>query len=376
MAMIPQSDTDFRVLPAPASEADADAKPGWVKSACANLQRHAGSGRYRAFAKVGGRLIRKVFKTKSLAVARTHLDALLKVERAKRLEDAPDVDGFRFKQLANAWLAKVEANQDLKPRAKDYRRETLEMLRRVCPEIDKWKPADVSRADCDDVAAKLRTRYSAYRFNGALETLRGIFQMAITRQMMVTNPAALVERASLPVREKKELPPMAKFRKLLRTLDANPSRARAALMVRFLVYSGARPAAARLVLPAHVDLKRNELRLPPIKHQHQVLVIPMSEELRAVTKKLLAGHPGGARPLVPIANPRRALRTVCRELGLPAMTPYDLRHLFTTHLLENDVPVPVVAALRGDKDGGRMLLKTYAHIRDERMQRAMKQVKW
>lgn len=371
--MIPQNDTVCRIAP------DAKAAGRWVRTSFANLQRDTVSGKYRVHAKVGGQLIRRVLPTRSLAVAKGLLDDLLKEERGKKLLESPEVDGFRFKQVANAWMVQIEADPDLKPRAKQYRLETLAMWRRVCPELDALKPQRITIADCKAMAARVRARYSASRFNGCVETLRAIFNLAIERGLMVTNPA--LQLARIGVKQKlKTLPPERKFREILAALDANPARARAALVVRFLAYCGARPTAAGQVLPEDVDWKRNELRLPPIKHQHEPLVIPMSKDLRAVVGQLLEQHPGHAPqrkiPLLPIKSPRRALRTVCRELHLPHLTTYDLRHLFTTHLLEQGVEPALVAALRGDRDGGAMLLKTYFHARNEKLHAVMRKVRW
>lgn len=330
-------------------------------------------------AKVGGVEVKKVLDTKSLKVAKDLMDDLLKEERAKRLIAPPDVDGFKFKQIANAWSALIAADPDLKPRAKEYRLETLAMIRRNCPELDGLKPQRISVADCKRFAAKLRQKYSPSRYNGCVETLRAIFHLAIERGLMVTNPALQVDRVG--VKQKlKTLPPEHKFREILAALDGNPSRARAALVVRFLAYCGGRPTAAGQVLPEDVDLRRNEIKLPPIKHQHEPLVIPMSKDLRAVVLQLLEKHPGHTAhrkvPLLPIKSPRRALATVCRELNLPHLTTYDLRHLFTTHLLEQGVEPAIVAALRGDRDGGAMLLKTYFHARNEKLHAVMKKVRW
>jgi hypothetical protein len=47
---------------------------------------------------------------------------------------------------------------------------------------------------------------------------------------------------------------------------------------------------------------------------------------------------------------------------------------FKTRALEAGIPVPEVALMRGDKDGGAMLLKTYVHPRLARLRELVKKL--
>jgi integrase len=48
----------------------------------------------------------------------------------------------------------------------------------------------------------------------------------------------------------------------------------------------------------------------------------------------------------------------------PPITPGALRHFWSSRAMETNIPVHVLAAMRGDRDGGKTLLKTYSHLRD------------
>jgi len=367
--LIPQSDTAITPLPGTA------AGRRFAKTRYSNLVLDRVSGKYHARAKVGGKLIRKALHTGSIEAAKRRLDALLQDERARMNPERADVDGWKLGAVARSWLAKVEADPDLKPRAVDYRRETLGIVQATWQGFDALKPAAVSVGMCRMWAEPVRSRYSPSRFNGAVESLRGVFARAMDLGLCSSNPALGVERAGYQ-RKLKRLPSAEKFKAMLARLDTNPGARRAARVVRFLAYSGARPSAAARVMPEDVNRAKNILTLPPIKHQHAALEVPMSKDLRAVVDELLADHPGGELPLLPIRSPRKALATACRTAGVPVLTTYDLRHFFTTHLLEAGVPPPMVAALRGDKDGGAMLLKHYFHARPDGLARALKKVRF
>jgi integrase len=196
-----------------------------------------------------------------------------------------------------------------------------------------------------------------------------------------------IPRARVRVRDWK-LPTREQFAALMAHLQSgagnSPSmlrdatatkRKRTALAIRFLTYSGLRVGAARRVMPDDVDLERNFLLKPPIKFEDRAKRLPMFPELRAVVEEMLAVYPGQGS-LMQIADPSKAMQSACDAIGIERLTCHALRHLFTTRCLESGVDVPTVAAWRGDKDGGAMLLKVYAHVMDEHSLQPAKKVRF
>ena len=54
-----------------------------------------------------------------------------------------------------------------------------------------------------------------------------------------------------------------------------------------------------------------------------------------------------------------------KKVGMTRITHHDLRHLFATQCIENDVDIPTMSRWLGHKDGGALAMKTYGHLRDE-----------
>jgi integrase len=75
-----------------------------------------------------------------------------------------------------------------------------------------------------------------------------------------------------------------------------------------------------------------------------------------------------------MASPRRALRSACAALDLPAMRVHDLRHFFATWCIESGIDIPTVAKWMGHKDGGALAMRTYSHIRDTHSLEAVKRL--
>jgi integrase len=59
---------------------------------------------------------------------------------------------------------------------------------------------------------------------------------------------------------------------------------------------------------------------------------------------------------------------------MPHVRIHDLRHAFSTYAVERGVDVPTVASWLGHKDGGKLLLKTYNHLRDAHSKESAKKL--
>jgi len=297
----------------------------WQKTQFANLRKFVSSGVYFVKAKVRGRVIRKSLKTKSLEIAKAKLDVLLAEERARLPERDED---WTFKQLIEAYNAEIDGNYMLEPRSKEYRKETAKMIQNTWPGLDDISPRKLSADDIKEWSRKVVKRYAPSRFNGAVETFRAILKLGMERGIVGENVAMQIKRVSVPVKPP-SLPSSEEFHEVLKVLDSHPLRADAAKLVRFLAYTGLRVGAVPKVYPSNIDLERNEFILPPIKRQKTEVRMPMIPELRSLAQQLLAEHQGDG-PLFAIANPRRALPTACKKLGISRLTPHKLRHLFAT----------------------------------------------
>ncbi len=357
-------------LPKPAKESL------YQKAPVANLRKYLPTGTYHACAMVCGREVRKSLKTKSLEIAQVRLAALLKDERERLAKNPEAKEGWTFKVLADEWIKEIQDDKTMKPRAKDYRIETLEAIRAGWKGLDGVVVRGITKGLCEEWADKCRKKYSGSRFNGCLQTLRAILKRGVKAGLLASDPTADIDHA--PVRRKPiVLPTRKQVVQLLKWLDAKPQRRAAALSVRFIMYAGPRISAVQQITPQHIDLDRKEIILPPVKYQDEPIHIPMMGEMERVCRALLKEHPGPkTAPLLPIKNPKHALSNACKKLGIPHVTTKTLRHLFTTVCLESGVDVRTVAQWRGDKDNGAMLLKTYSHSRDEHSHKMAKRVKF
>jgi integrase len=327
------------------------------------MVRYAPSGTYYMRARVGGKIIRRSLKTKVESIAVRLLSRMLKEERDRHGRNKSGKQSVG--DAASLYLAAVAAKPDIKPRSVDYRRETWEMLKRTWPGLDVAIASDVSREDCEAWAARARQKYSPTRFNGCLETLRGAFAQAVKSGSCIENPASHIPRSKIPLLAPK-MPSNKEFEEMLKDFDKNPRRALSGLTVRLLAFTGLRINELKNLQPEDIDLDNKWITARVTKNGEVRKVPIMAAAVEPLKDFLECGH---------LPHPRRSLGTVSKAIGLE-LTPHDLRHLFATRCLESGVDVKTVAEWLGHRDGGALLLKRYAHLRDEHSQKMSRKVKF
>ena len=106
--------------------------------------------------------------------------------------------------------------------------------------------------------------------------------------------------------------------------------------------------------------KNSESRTIPINPAMHQLCVRLLEDTREPRdpKRQQKGY------LLKLTECREALANACAKAGVPKIGHHDCRHLFTTRAIEAQVPIPTVARWLGHKDGGALLMRTYAHLLD------------
>ena len=109
---------------------------------------------------------------------------------------------------------------------------------------------------------------------------------------------------------------------------------------------------------------------------HEQRDVPLSAELRALIERLnrAQGKVAPAACILKTASARKCMETACRALALPCFHHHSLRHFFATCSIESGVDILTVATWLGHKDGGALLLKTYAHLQQGYSREQMKRV--
>ena len=83
--------------------------------------------------------------------------------------------------------------------------------------------------------------------------------------------------------------------------------------------------------------------------------------------------------LFTVCGARKAISNACKRLGfvrelgdgrlVAQFTHRSLRRMFITRAIERGVDVKVIAEWQGHRDGGKLILATYSHVRPEHSNR-------
>lgn len=347
--------------------AKAASNNGWTKSKGTGLYRYNPTGEFFARVRFGGKLHRKKLGTDDYMLARRKLDEF------KR--DLGRTDATRgntsFTMVLETYARTIGG---LSPSSRKDKHAIIEKLK------SGWFGAGtlpLRLIKASDVSAWLSRHCgdkSASYCNSCLTIFRAAFDLAVKDRIIPDSPVAHIKyrKRDAPIRL---TPTSEEFKSIVANIRAqtlNRDAEQSADFVEFLGLAGLGQAEVRSITRADVDLDAG--RIITFRHKtRQGFAIPVYPQLRPLVEKLCKGKAHDER-LFKHYDAAKALANSCKRLGLPPFTHRSLRRMFITRAIERGVDVKVVAEWQGHRDGGRLILQTYSHIRrphSERMAQLM-----
>jgi integrase len=333
----------------------------WTKSGV-GLYRYNPTGQYHARVRFGGKLYRRKLGTSDFQLARR------KLADFKNDLSRTDVRAGKttFASLLDTYAGTLGG---LSRSSQKDKRAVIGKLKSTWFGIDALpvrsiKPSDVSRwlsRHCGDKGASY--------YNSVLTVIRNAFDLAVRDRIISDSPAAHLKyrKRATPIRL---TPTFEEFKSIVADIRAQPLKRQAeqsADFVEFLGLAGLGQAEARALTRADVDLKSGRI----ITYRHktkQGFAIPIYPQLRPLVEKLCEGKAHDER-LFKQNDAAKAFSNSCKRLGLPQFSHRSLRRMFITRAIEKGVDVKVIAEWQGHRDGGRLILQTYSHVRRPHSQR-------
>jgi integrase len=357
----------------------------WKRTGVQNLVKNGESGIYYARVMVSGKPKWRSLDTKAVSVAKLRLPEVLRVLRAawSRAPVGGEVEAMG--SLVVDWLREVELGSN-SPAGKRSLSFALKRVLATWPGFEALRVERVSVADCEAwlrsfkrsgsgfVPPGSRGRVgvrapSASAVNKSIDALRSLFDLAVRRGLRAENPARGLQRVRVSRNKEFYVPSVVELEGLLREIrrGSNVRGPELAALAEFMAWTGTGPDEASRVCGRDVFFDKELLRIRGTKSAARDRWLPMNrpvllllKRLRDERVRLVAGE-----PLFRYRTFQRSLDRACAVVGIPRLTHYDLRHFFCTRCLECGVQIPVLAAWMGHSDGGALLLRTYAHVRNE-----------
>jgi integrase len=329
-----------------------------------NLYRHRPSKGYYGLLKRGGKQFRRSLKTTDRALATRRLAELR--QQVGNLTTSDDAR-LPFPKIAKLWMQAT--SHTLKP-ASILRRETC--IANLKPYFKGATIRNILPSHCDKWLTDRGQGIAPQTFAHELGTMKAIFNFAVERGLLLSNPARHIKRKKIPAAEIR-VPSRTEFQQLINAMR-DPERKfgtqgkgqDAADLVELMAYTGCRQAEATALRWTGVDLKAGTLTINGTKTDSSRRIIPVTDALRTLLERLRAARkPAAGDTIAAIADAKRCLQTTCRKLELPTFTHHDFRHFFATTCIESGVDIPTISRWLGHKDGGALAMKVYGHLRPE-----------
>jgi len=200
-------------------------------------------------------------------------------------------------------------------------------------------------------------------YNAALTLLRAVFDLAVSDRIVSENPTAHLtyKKRETPIRLAPTFDEFKTIVKEIREQRFNADAEQSGDFVEFLGLAGLGQAEAAPLTRADVDLVAG--RIIVLRRKTSAgFAIPIFPQLRPLVEKLCKGKKHDQR-LFSINDAKKSLRNACERLGFPSFTHRALRRMFITRAIERGIDIKVIAEWQGHKDGGKLILNTYSHVR-------------
>jgi integrase len=326
------------------------------------LYRYNPSGQYFARVRFRGKLYRRKLETGDLAAAkrklRTFKDDLERTDATK--------GNTSFGKVLDDYAATLTgADKTLV-----NKRVIIEKLKATWFGIDSLPLRTVKPSQVTAWLAKHYGDWSAAYYNSALTVIRDALDMAVADRIILESPAKglTYRKRKQPIRS---TPTFEQFNQIVADIRSQKFNGhdgeQSGDFIEFLGLAGLGQAEAAAVKRSDVDLKSGRILI--YRHKTETgFAIPIYPQLRPLVEKLCEGKNHNER-LFPINQARKALTNACKRLELSPYTQRSLRRMFITRAIERGVDVKVIAEWQGHRDGGKLILQTYSHVRPEHSNR-------
>lgn len=329
------------------------------------------SGQYFARVRFRGKLYRRKLGTNDLDLAKRKLrDFRNDLERT----DASKGNTSFARVLDDYAATLTGAKATL-----ENKRDILEKLKATWFGIDTLPLRTVKASQVRAWLSKHYGHHSAAYYNSALTVIRAAIDMAVEDKIIPENPAdgLTYRKRKKPIRP---TPTFEQFKQIVADIRAqkfNREAKQSGDFVEFMGLAGLGQAEVAAIKRSDVDLDAGHF----IAYRHKTdtgFVVPIFPQLRPLIEKLCADKKPHER-LFPISQARKAIANSCKRLGFlremadsrlaPQFTHRSLRRMFITRAIEKGVDIKTIADWQGHRDGGKLILQTYSHVRPVHSQR-------
>ena len=230
----------------------------------------------------------------------------------------------------------------------------IDQLASFLSSVGKASIHDVTKDDLNAFLQKLeKDTYTAKSISRKINSIKTFYRFLRASSLSKDDPAAEITHPKYEVK-----PPRILSKLEYRALrDACRNDIRISAIVELLLQTGIRIGELAALKVEDVNLKNNELSIPP-HESHNSRVVPLNRAAKGALERYLKVRPQSTdqtlfitktgRPLL-IRNIRTAIDRYFRMAGIQDVKVNDLRHTFIAHHLMSGTPLTLISKLVGHK---------------------------
>lgn len=329
-----------------------------LKRVSEGLYRNTSSGVFFAHFRVNGHVVKEHLKTKDPAVAKRKLRDL----RTEREILDPKAGKQTLREITE---------RHLKLQTKLSKSSLTKKSGIAKAVLEGWpggaeKPAlDIRPSEVEEWLVHHTSEMRNSTRNEWLFFIKGVFKRAVGDGVIAKSPAADLAPDKRQAIERLT-PDAEQFQLIIATIRQNTINRRhesSADFVEFMGLSGLGNGEVDALKVQDVNLTRGTIWIRRQKTDTS-FHIPIFPRLRPLLERVLQKAGGSpTSKLLSISEAKHALESACRKLNFPHFTQRSLRRYFITDALERGVDVKTIAEWQGHRDGGKLILDTYSHVR-------------
>ena len=231
------------------------------------------------------------------------------------------------------------------------------------------KLQQISRKDIEGYLHSIEPNLSGATVNRHHALLGAIFRKAEDWELIDKSPVRGIEKRKEKARDRYLSD--AEQQAFLKGLDYDFNRV-AALLLKFLLVTGARLGEAQNAQWKYIDLNKKTWFIPMTKNgeSRTVVLNPVAVEIlgELASMKVCQYVFPGKSDDKPISRPTKAFQRVCDYAGIKEFRIHDLRHTFASIAVNEGVNLYEVQRLLGHKS--HIMTQRYAHISSDRLESA------
>lgn len=324
------------------------------------LYRYAPTGVYYARLWVKGKEVRHSLRTTDKALAKRRLvDKRAELSKVRR-----DAGECSLAQLCDRYMETVRSQA---PKT-IYRKEAI--ARRIKTDWPDGAGVSIAKIRQSHVAAWLSSyKFGVPSYNLHLLFVRAAFALAVADRLLAESPVdgLKIKKAKKPIRTTPNLEEFQAIVADIRAMIHNPDNTDSGDFVEFIGYAGLGQAEAGALTWGDVDFRKGQITTFRQKTSRG-FAVPIYPQLLPLLERMRAergGHPGASEHVFRVKDAKKAITAACKRLEFRPYSHRSFRRMFITLALERGVDVKVIAQWQGHRDGGKLILDTYSHLRTE-----------